>query len=224
MDPQSLQYKKLTLAIGKSLTEEQLGDFKFLCKDVPGFTQYDMDEISEGRSLVTKLEQVDALSRQNVDFVANVLSCVNRNDLEAELRRYENAFLGRTSVGQVRGYVAQPMSAQFQQPNNGYHSGAYNAQNQPAAMGENLTEEIDIIVENVGRDWRQLARRLGLSEVDIECITENHMRNLREQSRQALWMWKTNNRQNATRVALIHALRKCRMNYIADIVEGYIKQ
>nr|ABQ51094.1 Fas-associating death domain-containing protein [Paracentrotus lividus] len=216
---QDICYKQVAFKIGKALSLSEINDFKFLCKDIPGFTQIDIDEISDGLALITKLEQLDVLTKSNVDLVAEFLSLVNRIDLEHELRQYEQDFIKM----QVGGPVAQPMSAQFQQ-NNRYQLPAFNAQNQPAVMGEDLSNEFDIIVENIGRDWRQLARRLGLSEVDIECVTENHSRNLREQSRQALWTWKNRLRREATRQALIAALRKCRLNYIADIVEGFIKQ
>ncbi|XP_054774197.2 FAS-associated death domain protein-like [Lytechinus pictus] len=221
VDVQDLRYKQVAYKIGKSLSPEEIHDFKFLCKDIPGFTQTDVDEISDGLALITKLEQLDVLTKEKVDLVVNFLSLVNRKDLEGDLKQYEQEFITRSMEGQVGGPVAQPMSAQFQQ-NNGYQSAAFNSQNQPAAMGEDLSTEFDVIVENIGRDWRQLARRLGLTEVDIECITENHSRNLREQSRQALWMWKNKHRREATRQALIATLRKCKMNYIADIVEGYI--
>ncbi|XP_041485688.1 FAS-associated death domain protein-like [Lytechinus variegatus] len=221
VDVQDLRYKQVAYKIGKALSPEEIHDLKFLCKDIPGFSQADVDEISDGLALITKLEQLDVLTKEKVDLVVNFLSLVNRKDLEGDLKQYEQEFITRSLAGQVGGPVTQPMSAQFQQ-NNGYQSAAFNSQNQPAAMGEDLSTEFDIIVENIGRDWRQLARRLGLTEVDIECITENHSRNLREQSRQALWMWKNKHRREATRQALIATLRKCKMNYIADIVEGYI--
>ncbi|XP_030835162.1 FAS-associated death domain protein-like [Strongylocentrotus purpuratus] len=223
MDAQDRCYKKVAFTIGKALSPEEIHDFKFLCKDIPGFTQTDIDEISTGLALITKLEQLAVLTKDKVDDVIENLNLVNRKDLQNELEQYKLQFITRSTDWQVGGPIAQPMSAQFQQ-NNGYQSAAYNAQNQPVVMGDDLSTEFDIIVENIGRDWRQLARRLGLSEVDIECITESHGRNLREQSRQALWTWKNRVRREATRQALIGALRKCRMNYIADIVEGFIKQ
>ena len=125
MDPkaQSLAYRKVVLRIGKALNLSEINDCKFLCKDLPGFTQSDFDEISDGKTLITKLEQIDALSQNNVDFVAEILDFVNRNDLERELKQYKVDFTDRPPVGQAGGHVAQPMSAQFHPQNQGLNSG-----------------------------------------------------------------------------------------------------
>ena len=88
-----------------------------------------------------------------------------------------------------------------------------------------LSEAFHIIVENIGRDWRRLARRLPgskITETEIEELTDRHIRDLREQSRGALVLWQHKNPQQANKSVLIDALRQCEMNYIADIVEGLI--
>ncbi|XP_072165372.1 FAS-associated death domain protein-like [Diadema setosum] len=211
MDPQSLDYKMTLHTIGSSLTQGQVDTFKFLCKDLPGFTQYDMDEIQDGVALMTKLEELDALSKDKVDFVTSVLDYVQRKDLENKLRDYGLRYLGGRHPGTsaAGGIVTAPTSA---------NNTAYSMQN----VGIDLSREFDIIVENIGRDWRQLARKMRLTEVDIQCITEENIRNLREQSRQCLYLWQTRNPHTANRDTLVNALRQCKMNYIADIVEGYI--
>ncbi|XP_022087555.1 LOW QUALITY PROTEIN: uncharacterized protein LOC110977598 [Acanthaster planci] len=87
-------------------------------------------------------------------------------------------------------------------------------------LGEDLSEVFDIVAEEIGRDWRQLARKLHLTESEIVRISEDHMRNLREQAMQCLLLWKKKMRCQATKAALVEALKRCRMLYIADMLEG----
>eukprot|EP00058_Branchiostoma_floridae_P000503 XP_002585991.1 hypothetical protein BRAFLDRAFT_255736 [Branchiostoma floridae] len=82
-------------------------------------------------------------------------------------------------------------------------------------------EVFDLVENNLGRNWRQLARKLRLTETDIECISEDHSRKLREQGRQALILWSEKN-EDATFQDLVTALRRCQLNDIADQLEKKI--
>ena len=87
-----------------------------------------------------------------------------------------------------------------------------------------LSEAFDLIVDNIGREWRRLARRLPgkrITETEIEVLTDRHSRDLREQSRGALLMWREKNPPLANKSVLVNTLRQCDMNYIADLVEGW---
>ncbi|ELV09477.1 FAS-associated death domain protein [Tupaia chinensis] len=84
---------------------------------------------------------------------------------------------------------------------------------------EDLRAAFDIICENVGKDWRRLARQLKVSDTKIDGIEERYPRNLTEQVRESLRIWKNTQRDNATVVNLVKALRACEMNLVADLVE-----
>nr|XP_004653974.2 FAS-associated death domain protein [Jaculus jaculus] len=89
-----------------------------------------------------------------------------------------------------------------------------------AAPGEeDLRWAFDIVCDNVGRDWRRLARQLKVSDAKIDGIEERYPRNLSERLREALRMWKNTEKENATAAQLVHALRACRLNLVADLVE-----
>ncbi|XP_075401348.1 FAS-associated death domain protein [Tenrec ecaudatus] len=84
--------------------------------------------------------------------------------------------------------------------------------------GEDLHAAFNIVCDNVGKDWRQLARKLQLSDARIDAITERHPRDLMEQVRAALRVWEAS-QKDATTVQLVAALRACRLNLVADMVE-----
>ena len=64
-----------------------------------------------------------------------------------------------------------------------------------------------------------LGRTLGVREPDIERISDTHSRDLREQGRQCLFMWRNNHPETANREKLLAALRDISQNFIADELE-----
>lgn len=77
----------------------------------------------------------------------------------------------------------------------------------------------DIICEHVGKDWRRLARQLKVSDTKIDAIEVKYPRNLTEQVRESLRIWKHAQREDAAVSQLVGALRACRLNLVADLVE-----
>ncbi|KAM6159467.1 FAS-associated death domain protein [Rhynchocyon petersi] len=88
-----------------------------------------------------------------------------------------------------------------------------------AAADPDLRPAFDIICDNVGKDWRRLARQLKISDAKIDAIEERYPRNLMEQVRESLKTWKTAQREDATVAQLMAALRACRLNLVADLLE-----
>ncbi|XP_008058248.1 FAS-associated death domain protein [Carlito syrichta] len=82
-----------------------------------------------------------------------------------------------------------------------------------------LQAAFDVICDNVGRDWRRLARQLRVSDAKIDAIEDRHPRNLTERVRESLRTWKDTEKEQATVAHLVEALRACRMNLVADLVE-----
>ncbi|XP_027711773.1 FAS-associated death domain protein [Vombatus ursinus] len=81
-----------------------------------------------------------------------------------------------------------------------------------------LEVAFDTLCDQVGRDWKRLVRKLGVSQVDIDRMVYAHPRDLREQFYQSLLLWKKSNDKDANVSTIQQALRDCNLNLTADIL------
>ncbi|XP_067256200.1 protein FADD [Chanodichthys erythropterus] len=84
---------------------------------------------------------------------------------------------------------------------------------------EKINCATDVIVEHLGKKWLQVGRKLGLQDAQLEGIQEKHSRNLEEQVRELIGQWMKIKKENARVEDLIKALRDCKQNLTADLVE-----
>lgn len=81
----------------------------------------------------------------------------------------------------------------------------------------------DVIADNLGRNWRKLGRKLGLTDVKLESISKRHPTELDRTVIELLREWRKNRGAEARIEDLIKALRDCEFNLTADKVEGKLK-
>ncbi|XP_024430195.2 FAS-associated death domain protein [Desmodus rotundus] len=93
------------------------------------------------------------------------------------------------------------------------------AEGRAAPEEQDFCAAFDIVCDHVGKDWRRLARQLRVSDSKIDAIEVKHPRNLVEQVRESLRVWKSAARGHATVSHLVQALRACRLNLVADLIE-----
>ncbi|XP_035669629.1 FAS-associated death domain protein-like [Branchiostoma floridae] len=202
----SIEFKKCLNEIGKKLTEDQLLSLKFLCSDYIGRKR--QEEIKSPLHLFQALEERDKLRYDNTGFLKEILQTEKREDLVKYIEDFESRLHLCTDSNPTQ--------------NSGTRLNARGSQRQPPVHQDARWREVfDLVENNLGRNWRQLARKLRLTETDIECISEDHSRKLREQGRQALILWSEKN-EDATFQDLVTALRRCQLNDIADQLEKKI--
>ncbi|XP_033101393.1 FAS-associated death domain protein-like [Anneissia japonica] len=194
-ETQTTKYNDLLTKFDHSLNDSEVQQLKFLCRNYPGFTPDKRATMQTSLEIFDHLERAIVLDENETSVLKDLMKQIGRLELAKDVETYEEKYQGK--------------------------SGLIDAQQEGL---EDLREEFDVVVKYIGRNWRQLARRLRVTEADIDCIMVKHPNNLREQSRESLKIWQINNRSAATKAALISALRKCEFNYIADVMEKKITE
>ncbi|CAM4531893.1 unnamed protein product [Leuciscus chuanchicus] len=98
----------------------------------------------------------------------------------------------------------------------------------PDGLDEKEREKINtataVIVEHLGKKWLQVGRKLGLQPTQLEGIQEKHSRDLEEQVQELIRVWMKMRKENARVEELIQALRDCKQNLTADLVEKKLRE
>ncbi|XP_013815052.1 FAS-associated death domain protein [Apteryx mantelli] len=153
-----------------------------------------LESVRSGRELFSLLLEQRAIAGDSVGFLQTMLRAIKREDLMVRLEQF------------VEG-------------------GELNAADQPDVNEKRLQKAaIEVICENVGRDWKMLMRSLGFPEVKMDRIVAAYPFNLHEQLIQSLREWQKWKGKDAKVADLIKALRGCSMNLVADRVEQKLLQ
>lgn len=84
---------------------------------------------------------------------------------------------------------------------------------------DQMDRAAEVLSESLGRNWRKLGRKLGLSEVRLESISQKHPHSLEDTAVELVREWRRRSQDRATLDALIKALRDCALNLSADTLE-----
>ncbi|XP_021258797.1 FAS-associated death domain protein [Numida meleagris] len=149
-----------------------------------------LESVHSGRELFSFLMEQQLIASHNVDLLKSMFEVIKRKDLISRLEQFVE-----------EGEAVPP----DEQPD----------------MNERRLQKvvIEVICENVGRDWKMLIRKLDLSDVKMDRIIAANPRDLREQLFQSLREWQKWKGKDAKVTDLIKALRDCNMNLVADIAE-----
>lgn len=149
-----------------------------------------LEAVRSGSELFAILLEQQVITSDKVAFLEGLLKSIKREDLVSQLKQFVE-----------EGEVNDP-------------------DDEPDVHEKRLQKvAIEVICENVGRDWKMLIRKLGLSEVKMDRIVAANPFNLREQLFQSLREWQKWKGKDAKVADLIIALRDCNMNLVADRVE-----
>ncbi|XP_029985562.1 FAS-associated death domain protein [Sphaeramia orbicularis] len=97
-------------------------------------------------------------------------------------------------------------------------------ENQPdEAERARLNVATEVIAENLGKSWRKLGRKLGLSEVKLDSINAKHQFDLEEITVEMLKEWRKSQGARARVEDLTKALRDCQLKLTAEKVEARLE-
>ncbi|XP_023866044.1 receptor-interacting serine/threonine-protein kinase 1 isoform X1 [Salvelinus sp. IW2-2015] len=98
--------------------------------------------------------------------------------------------IGSNNTLSIRGH--ESYSSLASSLSNGANSLSLLKENLPMYEDQAVTEEhLDLLRDNIGKDWKRCARRLGLSEVEVETIDHDYQRDgLPEKVHQMLERWR----------------------------------
>uniref|UniRef100_A0A3Q4BJM5 Uncharacterized protein n=1 Tax=Mola mola TaxID=94237 RepID=A0A3Q4BJM5_MOLML len=180
LDP---SFNAFLLKISNQLSEEQLNNMKFLCRDTIG--KRDMEQIKTGIGLFQILTERRKLGTDDMGLLRELLTQIQRYDLVDKVKYFETFQMSTV--------------------------------NQPDTK-ENAKLDIatDVIADNLGRNWRKLGRKLGLTDVKLESISKRHPTELDRTVIELLREWRKNRGAEARIEDLIKALRDCEFNLTAD--------
>ncbi|KAA0723738.1 FAS-associated death domain protein FAS-associating death domain-containing protein [Triplophysa tibetana] len=83
---------------------------------------------------------------------------------------------------------------------------------------EKINIATEVIVEQLGRNWKKFGRKLGLKDPKLDSIQDKHKCDQEEQLREVVKEWMKIKREEARVEMIVNALRDCRQNYTADLV------
>ncbi|XP_050811497.1 FAS-associated death domain protein [Gopherus flavomarginatus] len=153
-----------------------------------------LESVKTGSDLFTILLEQREIEREKVDFLQFMIKTIKREDLIMQLQEFIEG-----GQGDVVNHLDEKEKRQ-----------------------QNVAFEV--ICDNVGKNWKMLVRRLGISDAKIDRILTANPYNLQEQLMQSLREWQKWKGKEAKVADLIKALRDCKMNLVADKVEHELLQ
>ncbi|XP_038261683.1 FAS-associated death domain protein [Dermochelys coriacea] len=153
-----------------------------------------LESVKTGSDLFLILLEQREIAREKVDFLQLMIKTIKREDLIIQLQEFIEG-----GQGDVVNHLDEKEKRQ-----------------------QNVAFEV--ICDNVGKNWKMLVRRLGISDTKIERILTASPYNLQEQLMQSLREWQKEKGKEAKVADLIKALRDCKMNLVADKVEHELLQ
>ncbi|NWI88910.1 FADD protein, partial [Pitta sordida] len=180
-------FLSLQHSIASGLSDAELGQMKFLCRDKVGKGK--LESVRSALELLSILIEQQHITPGNLRFLRELLERLKRHDLVSQLNQFEEGGGGGAGPGA------------------------------PDDHPDEREKSSDVICENIGKEWKKLMRELRMPDVLLDRIEADRRHSLYEQLVQGLREWQRWKGKDAKVDDLIKALRRCRLNLVADRVE-----
>ncbi|XP_048829692.1 protein FADD [Brienomyrus brachyistius] len=147
-----------------------------------------LEKVDKGIQLFQYLQEMQKIGVGNTQYLRSLLKNIKRPDLVEILDEFEK------------------------------HGPGPQEDLPDAAERDKLDIATQVIVDNLGKDWRMYGRKLGIKDAKLDHIREKHQYNLHEQVIELIQEWRKMRGAKAKAEDLIQALRKCNLNLTADLI------
>lgn len=189
----------MLVSLSKLLKDDEFRTMKFLCSEF--IKKREMESVESIMDLWENLESKEKIAPNNLTFLKDLLNnaCNGRQDVFRIIQEYEN----NSRNPEVLAHRQNPAILN-------QHTGstpAYMQKSSPVINLRGMKREIDILTQQLGREWRFFMRALGVSDREMVDIEEDCPRNMREQIYRCLVLWVSDDRHNPSKDKIINALR-----------------
>ncbi|XP_067105240.1 protein FADD [Osmerus mordax] len=147
-----------------------------------------LEKVDSGIKLFQELMQRQLLGPNNTEQLKLLLNKIRREDLAETLNNFESQCPGPQTNLPDKTEQAKLKAAR------------------------------KVIMAQLGRKWRMLGRRLGLTEAMLDSVVTKHRDVLEDQVAGMLCVWEKSQGAEARADDLVRALRSCDLNLTADLV------
>ncbi|XP_028393278.1 FAS-associated death domain protein-like [Dendronephthya gigantea] len=176
-----MSFKSFLLEISNDIEKSELESMKYCCEDYCGDKKIGskrLQEISEARQLFDELIKRNLLGPDNTQILVQLLEKADRYDLSDRVLKRQVSSSSGTQDEVTDG---------------------------PVVNDKLKDARLNDIAEDLGRDWKPLGRRLGLSTNILDNIDAENKK-VKEKAFQMMSKWKKHNGNKATGQILADAL------------------
>lgn len=201
-------FNSMLVDVSKLLNDNDLRQMKFMCTDI--IKRRDMEKVKTPLDLFTELQSREKLIRADTGFLKRLLNKCEKQNAITVVERFENPASRNGEAPMDTSPRVQHEAFQQAQPVPPHQTEFVSSRREDPVVSQqimNLRPEFNFLTKNLSREWRFYMRALGMDDVEIDSVETDHPRSLKDKIYESLVLWVKENKEKATKAALIRALR-----------------